>query len=361
MLNVFKVAYVIYQEPRKLSDGGVRSISLIIQELARNGVVPTIITNLNTPQTGEWRRLNCHIIVLPFTNSPDRPNSPTTFMTGSQLIPQLIEVFKESDVVHCNDTISMYLTAWSVRAANKKLITHVRDTFFSDYFWSISRVISDHMIVLSKEMGNRLASEVSGPAKITQIYSIVDEPIPFVTGEHSKNIAIIGHLQPKKQQLEFIKYALSSKKIRDMTLYLLGSNGEDKYAHECLIEGTKSSSVVFSGHQLRMSEWYSRMNAILIPSKYEGLSRAMIEGMWYRVPIISTAVCSAREIIEENNAGYVVSPGRFDLMLDHAWSLAEYPPLQQMLGKNAHQAASRLFDKNKIVPQYLKLYKELKS
>jgi glycosyltransferase involved in cell wall biosynthesis len=93
--------------------------------------------------------------------------------------------------------------------------------------------------------------------------------------------------------------------VPDACLFLVG-DGPDR---ERLL-GSAGAGVTLVGHRKDIPDWVAASDVVALPSRWEGMSFAMLEAMASARSVVSTDVAGAREVIGES-AGAVVERDQF--------------------------------------------------
>ena len=105
-------------------------------------------------------------------------------------------------------------------------------------------------------------------------------------------VALIGRVQfwQKRQDLAVKALALARRKVPGLKLLMVG-DGPDLAALKALAraEGVEDA-VLFAGWVDTLNPVYSAVDALVIPSRYEGLPLVMLQAMVLRLPVIASAV-----------------------------------------------------------------------
>lgn len=289
---------------------------------------------------------------------------------------------RRPSVLHANDTRAFKATEPVARLLQLPVLLTVRDTkapgeSYSRH-WRRAARVCHKIVVLSDEMGDILAQEIGAPRELFYtINSIVDlrsftasskeerAQIRMRLGiEHDEfAVAVAGAIRNKKNQLELIQKGLPPiiKGVQQARIHFLGDFNpkKDEYSRQCLAASTAlGGQVVFHGYQENMADWYRAVDCILIGSRHEGLARAMIEGMACGVPIVSFDVCSAREMLAENGAGYVVPQGDYDGLARSVMEIARKPARRIEMGRRGRAVAEARFNSQQIAGAWDSLYRE---
>ena len=112
-------------------------------------------------------------------------------------------------------------------------------------------------------------------------------------------VALIGRVQfwQKRQDLAVKALALARRHIPKLKLLVVG-DGPDLAVLKALVraEGVQDA-VVFAGWTDGLSPVYSAIDALVIPSRYEGVPLVMLEAMYFRRPVIASAVDGMLDIL----------------------------------------------------------------
>lgn len=112
-------------------------------------------------------------------------------------------------------------------------------------------------------------------------------------------VALIGRVQfwQKRQDLAVKGLALARRQIPNLKLLVVG-DGPDLAAlkEQVRLEGV-DDAVVFAGWTDGLSVVYSAIDALTIPSRYEGVPLVMLEAMHFRRPVIASAVDGMADLL----------------------------------------------------------------
>jgi glycosyltransferase involved in cell wall biosynthesis len=378
-----RVVFVVTQSGNH-ANGGVESITQVLEHLRR--VRPLVVTQMETRINRRWRDAGCEVLIW----SMPAPR-PTSLVRTNQLMFKLLRS-TGCRIVHCNDILALWHTAFGARMAGARVVFNVRNikqgTARYGWRWHVARRISDRQLVLSKEMRAALASRLglkdssagANARTIEYIYSAVD-PLslsPMMGIERAAlrarlgiaaecfAIGIVAAFEPRKAQLDFITECVPHLKrlLPQARIFFVGDfnpEGND-YARRCqsAVEALGlGKSVSFTGYQSEMNQWYRALDLLVVASRNEGLARCMIESLACGTPVVSFDVCSAREILEEGGCGVVVPQGDFKSLVERLAALAGAPTVRERFGVRGAALARELFEPREIVSRYEQLYLSL--
>ena len=390
-----QVAFIISQSGNR-ANGGVESITKVIEHLDP-ALRPLVFTQLETPVNERWRRAGAEVIVhqLPYpVGAPflqDTASAQLDRVSGiASANARVYALIRERriPVVHINDSFSLIHALPGVLAAGARIVHNIRGTT-PDLGWSsrwrmrLFRNLVDRQLVLSREMKGFWERELGGPdggAPLDFIYSIVEperfspptaparEALRRELGLDPEELALgfVAAFTPNKNQLGMIQQAmpLIAERLPQARLYFVGDfrPREEPYAQACQEAVERlglQERVSFMGFQDRIERWYQALDWVVLTSGEEGMARCMIEGIACGTPMVSFDVCSAREILEDNDCGIVVPQGDYRGLVD---ALVSRSPAQRktMAARGAALAAER-FTPASVAAAYRALYEELAS
>jgi glycosyltransferase involved in cell wall biosynthesis len=196
----------------------------------------------------------------------------------------------------------------------------------------------------------------------------VDEYInkPVRQNEDTINILFVGRIA-RVRRIEILLQAVAKLSI-PFHLTLVG--GEEKTSSLSrsgyLGELKKlcwtlniNDHVTFIGSvpQDELINWYSKGDIFVYPSLYENFGQPILEAAAAGLPIISTPVGVAREIITENETGFLFN-GKPQDLAERITQLADHN-LRNKMGSTLRETVSNLYGWKNIMGKYLNLYKSL--
>lgn len=383
MNKVPQIVFVAAQT-ENLSDGGLESATQIFEALCGD-FAWTLHTTHYSRYTARWsaKGADVHITELPCGDSGwQRILHYAKWMHSvAHSLRQL-----KPDVAHANDTRAYKALRLPAGLFKVPTLLSIRDTKppGAPYppHWKAAAESCERVITLSKEMSAHLMRAIGVPGdKFQSIYSIVDlerfRPAAEAERESIRSrlgiakddfaVGVFGSIRDKKSQLALLKNALpllvdSCPRVR---FHFFGDfrPAHDMYAAQCALAAAQYSAgvVTFHGHVDEISTRIQAMDCTVIASQNEGLARAMIESMACGVPVVSTDVCSSREMLDNTGAGQVVAQGDFRAMADRVVAIINDNQLRRSMAKAARRTAIQFFDRGAAAQAYRSLYLEIAS
>lgn len=365
------------------ANGGMESATRIAEALASE-VAFTLVTDKELRFTQRWRVTGAGVRLIAFDDTAPRfARGVQMARRTAQMIPLALSL--RPDLVHTND-IRAFQTVWrAARLASIPLVHAARDTKAKgDPYgpgWYRAAATCDRWVILSQEMGTVLSAAVGVPQdRLVVINSIVDlmrftPPAAADRASLRQRLGIgadelalgsIGALRPKKDQLSLIEHTLPAvfARVPNAKLHVLGDYDPETepYAAVCRDAIDRlglSDRVVFHGHCDTMVDWYRALDLTVIASQNEGLARCMIESMACGLPVVSTSVCSATEMLAETGAGLVTPIGDHMRLGQAIVHLAERPQERETMGRRGREVALARFAEERCASAHCELYRSL--
>ncbi len=151
------------------------------------------------------------------------------------------------------------------------------------------------------------------------------------------------------------------RKNPEVKLVMCGDGPERQDAEALAARLGVTDKVSFVGQQpqLKIREYLSAADVLLLPSQSESFGLAALEAMACECPVIATRVGGIPEVVDDTEAGYLFEIGDVAGMADAAIRILEDKEERERLGRNGRDAALARFASEKIIPQYEELYRRV--
>ena len=191
------------------------------------------------------------------------------------------------------------------------------------------------------------------------VLNIDMKPNPLAKKEFK--IGLVGRIEPKKRQLDFLK-SIKTVLGAGVTLscYLIGSIRVSSYFRKLqryIKENNLQHFVNFTGKRNDMPEVLSSLDVLVTLSG----GSVMIEALSCGTPVISASeVDPARlTIVKDGKNGLIVPSNDHSALVSAILKLTEDPFYIQTLGKNARRHAKKYFSQTAMVQKTEQVYKKL--
>lgn len=230
---------------------------------------------------------------------------------------------------------------------------------------------TDRVVVVSESMQKLFVRSGIAESKIRLIYNAIDpdEEKPTVDArwlkkcygikEEQKIIGVVGRLNPEKGQLVFLKaFQKVLKRFPNVRALVIGEGQDRKKLVEYCKDNGMSESVIFTGYQENMANFYQLLDILVLPSLSEGLPNTVLEAMSYGITVIAASVGGVPEIINGDN-GILFSPGDHGRLADCMVELLLNDSFRQALGIKGKNSLYPRFSPHHRAQQIISLYKDL--
>ncbi|MDP8930426.1 MAG: glycosyltransferase family 4 protein, partial [Actinomycetota bacterium] len=164
----------------------------------------------------------------------------------------------------------------------------------------------------------------------------------------------VGRLHHAKGQDVLVRaWPLVLRTIAGARLYLLGRGPE-----ETALVDLAGPGVSLTGHQDDVRPWLAAADVVVVPSRWEGMSLAMLEAMAAARCVVTTDVSGAHEALGKT-AGAIVPVEDVPALADAIVRRLTDPELARREGMAARARAERAFDLHKITAEVAGLYREI--
>ena len=201
---------------------------------------------------------------------------------------------------------------WIYSDTAKELKVTAGEDFFKDWWISLFSFFSrlayskaDEIITLFE--GNRLVQIAEGadPAKTRVIPNGVDfarfSGLKKDKKDNVFRIGFMGRVVPIKDVKSFIKACrIISDELKNVEVYIMGPTDEDEdYYTECarLVEMESLEGVVRFTGKVKVFDYYSKIDVIVLTSVSEGQPMVILEAFASGIPCVATNVGSCQELI----------------------------------------------------------------
>ena len=187
-----------------------------------------------------------------------------------------------------------------------------------------------------------------------------------INHEGTINILFVGRIA-RVRRIEILLQAVAKLSIPYQLILVGGEEKTSSLSKSGYLDELKNlckvlninDHVTFVGAvpQDELSNWYSKGDIFVYPSLYENFGQPILEAAAAGLPIISTSVGVARELITDNETGFLFT-GDVQELADRITQLTDQN-IRKEMGKSLRQKARSLYGWKGIIKQYLDLYYSL--
>ncbi len=292
------------------------------------------------------------------------------------LIWQLFRTFRRQrpDIVHTHAWGTLVEGYVAARLAGVPIVMHgehgtlqLTSSQVRVQRWIWSRV--DRLLSVSSRLAERMAEAVGIPlGSITVVRNGVDLSrfggMPREEARHALGVSddrvLVGHagrLVEVKDQAALVEAAARVKAEGRRLRVLIAGDGPLRGALEARIAALGVGDVVeLVGHRGDVERFFAALDVYVLCSRSEGMPNTILEAMAAGVPVVSTRVGGADELVVDGETGLLVPPARPELLAEAIGRLAAEPERRQAMGQAGRVRATEAFSLAAMVGGYEAVY-----
>lgn len=336
------------------SGGAERVISILANNLVEEGHDIEIITYFDMPI---WYEINPKVKIVVEENELNRK--------GKKLLSHIIwkrNYIKE----HKPDVIISFLASFNMLniiasygtnipiivadrsdprfAPNNKFIRGLRN--FSYRYADKIVLQSDHNKEYFSDKIKRKSVIIMNPILKSPMYQRA-----LLTPKKNKIVSVGRIVAEKNPKMAVNSFREFHKKHPDYIYEIYGEGNLKNEMIEYVNSIGMSNSIFYKGNVKNVYEHIIDAKAYLLTSNYEGMPNSLIEAMYVGLPVISTKVSGAIDLIKDNENGYLVNCEDYKLMAHYLEEIVESDASEYRVGQNASKTVKKLELEN-IIEQW---------
>ena len=171
--------------------------------------------------------------------------------------------------------------------------------------------------------------------------------------------AFVGRLTPQKDP-GYLLEAWALGRFSQAHLVFVGDGPLRRSLETRAVSGPLAGQISFAGPTADVASHLRAADLLVLPSRAEGMSNALLEAMACGIPVIATDVNGNREVVGgSDQVGLLVPPGDPAALAEAIGTLAAAPALRGEMGATGRARVLKQFDIHQVATQYLSLYAEL--
>jgi glycosyltransferase involved in cell wall biosynthesis len=173
-------------------------------------------------------------------------------------------------------------------------------------------------------------------------------------------IGSIGRLlDSHKRFSDVIKaVAILVKTLSDIKLVIVGDGKDKDMLIRMVHDVGLQNNVVFAGHQKDTRSYYAIMDVFCLASHMEGFGLVVVEAMFFKLPVVVTAVGGMKNIVLDGQTGLLVEKYSPESLAAAIKLLHDNPDMRGKMGMNGYQRAMDEYSAEVYVRKVDTLYKE---
>ena len=186
-----------------------------------------------------------------------------------------------------------------------------------------------------------------------------DTPSPPLRPLDAFHIGIVGRLAPVKGHAVLFEALFRARTGHRMRLHVFGTGPLEADLKERARWLGIADRVEFHGHCADMPSQLARLDAMIMPSLYEGFPYALLEAMFLEVPVLASRVGGLADVLTDRVHALLVEPGDAAALADAMDELGRNRRLRRRLAETARDLAHKNYRIETMRDRYVALYREL--
>lgn len=214
----------------------------------------------------------------------------------------------------------------------------------------------DHIITISESTKKEIIDSLNYPnEKITVAYPGVDSRFQPKVTKHSKfTIMFVGGLKSRKNP-EFLLKVLAKLNRPDVQLIFAGAG---PLASRLRGENIKVTGFIPESEKPAL---YHQASVVVLPSIKEGFGMTLTEAGASGIPVIGNNHSSIKEIIQDNQTGFLARTNDVDDWVNKLLQLIKSPKLCRQMGRNGQKFVRSKFTWENNLKIHLQIYESFIS
>jgi glycosyltransferase involved in cell wall biosynthesis len=231
-----------------------------------------------------------------------------------------------------------------------------------DDCWAVSRSAADAIAAEMRLPASRLGVLANGVD--TRRYAPAEDRSEIrrrlgLPGDRLMVLSV-GNLKPIKGHDLFLQAVRDLGSDADRAVFVLvGGDYLDGELQRWAARHAAARDIRFVGEQSDTLPWYQAADIFVLPSRWEGLSNALLEAMSCGLPAIATAIGGNRDAIEDGRTGLLVPPDRPGELCAAILRLMTDDSSRFALARAAAREVQARFSVDHAVAEYIRRYEAL--
>lgn len=172
-------------------------------------------------------------------------------------------------------------------------------------------------------------------------------------------IGTIGRLAEQKNPLLMVQIAADLRKKEKNVFFVMVGDGPLRGKVEKKIKQLNLvDTFCLPGIQDDVPNWIRSFDLFLLPSKWEGLPRVLLQAMAAGKPVVATDTDGILEVIHDRENGWLVSSKKPQEWVKAILRLKQHPKERQLMAQNAKQLITKKFSDAKMIRDLKQLFEE---
>lgn len=358
---------------RQTEESGVRIVRLPIVETLLNGrrksgqaLSQTKNANIAAPLPQAERAAgtlkNFFEFLLKYSNS-------LAFIIGTLCYLGLCR--KKIDILHVHTAEWIAgLAAWAgsifhfpvvCKGSNIPVFPQRQGLPFTSFFDDWRRKL--HFIALTPAMRDDMLNNGVPAERICIIPNGVELPNRIVAVQDNKNFLYIGNFSQSAAHKGFdvlIEAWASFHGLRPEPRLIMLGGGDASPWQRMAEQLSCAESIEFAGYQTDLVLYFLQACCLLLPSRKEGISNALLEAQSWGIPAIASNIAANQAVVEHEQNGLLVPVGDSKALAAAMLRCCDEPEFRRSCGAASRRRMEKLFAMDTVTAQTVELYQQLR-
>ena len=352
--------------------GGTYVVRRIVERLIHDGHRVTVVTSDGDTVT-LFREIGAEIVDdIPIP----RPVSPATDLISLFRLASRMRASR-CDLVHTHTSKAGVVGRFAAKLAGVPATVHHVHGFGFNTRYSRSlemrvfsaaeraaAAVSDALVFVNPEdLALARNLRIAGPQTQTRVIpnGVELPPLANASNRHSPgtSIGFLGRLAAQKGVDVLIDAVAHIADDKEVKVMLLGDGPLREKLEKQAASSRRPDRFEFAGHVTNAGAWLSRLDMVVLPSRWEGHSISVLECMAHGKAVITTDIEGNQQTVLDGENGLLVQPDNWDALRMAMERLIESPQLREQLGRAARATVAERFPAEAMINAVLLLYNDL--
>ncbi len=238
---------------------------------------------------------------------------------------------------------------WEAKAADRVVVL---SNAVRDFMVTADGIDADKIEVIHQGFDfEKFSATEQDRARVRSEFAFGDSD--FVVGTFASFFPTKGHRFLVEAAKELFR------QIPTLKLFFVGEGGDRESLVKQIAESGLSGKVVFSGFRKDVSACMKACDAVVHPSLSEAFCQVLIESMSTGLPLVSTDVGGAREVIADGETALLIPPSNVEAIVEAILKLYKDPAFARHMAEKGQRNVRERFTLVRMIDSQIDCYESL--